>query len=137
MYLEVSDRRTGKTTRLMNNLSKVYNDVKSDKSPNRPLILFVGLNHNYMNEIVLKNHLNVSDFFKIAVDCKSILMAIRGNSNRKIKLFVDEFDGCRGFKEALDELVSVYPEIIADGYFSSSMNGDTIIEKLLPYIDVE
>lgn len=111
MYLEISGRRTGKTTRLIN-------QIYADKNK-YDLQILMGMNYNSLKEI--KNNVKGNNKLKICLSYDSFLETIVGRKN--VRLYVDEFlystafcNNYNGFKMFLD--------VLQDGYFVSSVNTD-------------
>ena len=99
MYLEISDRQTGKSTRLIN---QIYFD--KDKYD---LQILMGMNFNHLKQI--KDKIKRNSKVKICLSYDKLKHLIMNNPNKKIRLHVDEFMYSTAFCNNFNELKTQYP----------------------------
>ena len=127
MYLEISMRQSGKTTRLIN-------QICADKDRFDIQILFVF--SNAYRFTILNRHLITNDNLKVCTSYEALLNLLRTYYKiESVKLYVDEFAYIPEFYNNFNDLLKNYKDIIYDGYFTSTMsadiNGAQIISKLI------
>lgn len=127
MYLEISMRQSGKTTRLIN-------QICADKDRFDIQILFVF--STAYKFTILNRHLIANDNLKVCTSYEALLNLLRiYYKNESVKLYVDEFAYIPEFYDNFNDLLKNYKDIINDGYFTSTMNADIngaqIISKLI------
>ena len=81
MYLDISDRQTGKSTRLIN---QIYFD--KDKYD---LQILMGMNFNHLKQI--KDKIKRNSKVKICLSYDKLKHLIANKTYKKIRLYVDEF----------------------------------------------
>ncbi|MCR5146154.1 MAG: hypothetical protein K6B70_02225 [Clostridia bacterium] len=121
MYLEISSRQTGKTTRLIN---QIYADKhKYD------LQILMGMNFRSLKKT--KSEIKGNNKVKICLSFDSLIETIKSydNSDKKVRvrLYVDEFLWSKAFCNNYKDIKARFePEfnLISNGYFSSSMNSN-------------
>ena len=111
MYLEISGRQTGKTTRLIN---QIYAD--KDKYD---LQILMGINWISLKQI--KNNVKRNNKLKICLSYESFQSETLGKNN--IRLYVDEFLYSTAFCNNFLNFM-LFNDIIQNGYFVSSINTD-------------
>ena len=79
MYLEISGRQTGKTSRLIN-------QIYADKNK-YDLQILMGINYNSLKQI--KNNVKGNNKLKICLSYEAFQCEILGKNN--VRLYVDEF----------------------------------------------
>lgn len=126
MYLEISMRQSGKTTRLVN-------QICADKDRFDIQILFSFSNYNFHN---FNRYLITNDSLKVCTSYKTLLNLLRTHYKiESVKLYVDEFAYVPEFYNNFNDLLKNYKDIIYGGYFTSTMsadiNGAQIISKLI------
>lgn len=114
MYLEISHRQSGKTSRLIN---QIYRDKL-----NYDIQILMGI--NYMSLKFIKSQIRGNTKVKICLSYNSFRSLINENDNKKIRLYVDEFMDSNSFSNSFNEFVNNYYNLIKDGYFSSSLNSN-------------
>lgn len=127
MYLEISMRQSGKTTRLIN-------QICADKDRFDIQILFVF--STAYKFTILNRHLITNDSLKVCTSYKTLLNLLRTHYKiESVKLYVDEFAYIPEFYDNFNDLLKNYKDIIYDGYFTSTMsadiNGAQVISKLI------
>lgn len=125
MYLEISMRQSGKTTRLVN-------QICADKDRFDIQILFTFSNYNFYNS----RYLITNDNLKVCTTYEALLNLLRTHYKiESVKLYVDEFAYIPEFYNNFNDLLKNYKDIINDGYFTSTMsadiNGAQVISKLI------
>jgi hypothetical protein len=111
MYLEISGRQTGKTSRLIN-------QIYADKNK-YDLQILMGINYNSLKQI--KNNVKGNNKLKICLSYEAFQCEILGKNN--VRLYVDEFLYSTAFCNNFLNFKSFY-NIIQNGYFVSSINTD-------------
>lgn len=111
MYLEISGRQTGKTSRLIN-------QIYADKNK-YDLQILMGINYNSLKQI--KNNVKGNNKLKICLSYEAFQCEILGKNN--VRLYVDEFLYSTAFCNNFLNFRSFY-NIIQNGYFVSSINTD-------------
>ena len=115
MRFDISGRRTGKTTRLLNSLV-----IEMIKHPDNT-ILFYTINKVALPEFINKNS-------KIKVNPSSV----RGLPGDKLLLFVDDVNVNALFKRVFEneKIFALYPKLRANSYFSvdAEFNGSFVKE---------
>lgn len=111
MYLEISGRQTGKTSRLIN-------QIYADKNK-YDLQILMGINYNSLRQI--KNNVKGNNKLKICLSYEAFQCEILGKNN--VRLYVDEFLYSTAFCNNFLNFKSFY-NIIQNGYFVSSINTD-------------
>ena len=114
MYLEISHRQSGKTSRLIN---QIYRDKL-----NYDVQILMGI--NFMSLKFIKSQIKCNTKVKICLSYDSVRSLINENDNKKIRLYVDEFMDSNSFSNNFDEFMNNYHNLINDGYFSSSLNSN-------------
>ena len=122
MYLEISSRQTGKTTRLIN---QIYADKhKYD------LQILMGISFISLKKI--KSEIKGNNKVKICLSFNSLIETIglyNNSSDKKLKirLYVDEFlyskAFCNNYKDIKERFEKEF-DLISNGYFSSSINSN-------------
>ena len=102
MYLEISDRQTGKTNRLIN---QIYRDKQ-----NYDIQILMGINHISLKQI--KSAIPKNNKVKICLSYDKLKQTIMGNSNKKIRLYVDEFMFSTAFSNNFDKIKEIFPELL-------------------------
>lgn len=125
MYLEISMRQSGKTTRLVN-------QICADKDRFDIQILFTFSNYNFYNS----RYLITNDNLKVCTTYEALLNLLRTHYKiESVKLYVDEFAYIPEFYNNFNDLLKNYKDIINDGYFTSTMSADIneaqVISKLI------
>lgn len=125
MYLEISMRQSGKTTRLVN-------QICADKDRFDIQILFSFSNYHFYNS----RYLITNDNLKVCTLYETLLNLLKTYyKNESMKLYVDEFAYVPEFYNNFNDLLKNYKDIIYDGYFTSTMsadiNGAQVISKLI------
>ena len=125
MYLEISMRQSGKTTRLVN-------QICADKDRFDIQILFSFSNYNFYNS----RYLITNDNLKVCTTYEALLNLLRTHYKiESVKLYVDEFAYIPEFYNNFNDLLKSYKDIIYGGYFTSTMsadiNGAQVISKLI------
>ena len=125
MYLEISMRQSGKTTRLIN-------QICADKDRFDIQILFSFSNYHFYNS----RYLITNDNLKVCTLYETLLNLLRTHYKiESVKLYVDEFAYIPEFYNNFNDLLKNYKDIIYDGYFTSTMsadiNGAQVISKLI------
>jgi hypothetical protein len=123
MYLEISGRQTGKTTRMIN---QIYAD--KDKYD---LQILMGINYDSLH--IIKKQIKKNTKVKICLSLESFKSTILGYKN--VRLYVDEFlysnAFCNNFEK---DFLPCYKDIITNGYYASSINtgapGSMVFSKL-------
>ena len=110
MYLEISARQTGKSTRLIN---QIYFD--KDKYD---LQILMGMNYNHLK--MIKENVKRNNKLKICCSFDSFKETILGYRN--IRLYVDEFLYSTSFCNNFKEFKNLFYNVIQDGYYVSSIN---------------
>lgn len=111
MYLEISGRQTGKTSRLIN-------QIYADKNK-YDLQILMGINYNSLKQI--KNNVKGNNKLKICLSYEAFQCEILGKNN--VRLYVDEFLYSTAFCNNFLNFRSFH-NIIQNGYFVSSINTD-------------
>jgi hypothetical protein len=111
MYLEISGRQTGKTSRLIN-------QIYADKNK-YDLQILMGINYNSLKQI--KNNVKGNNKLKICLSYEAFQCEILGKNN--VRLYVDEFLYSTAFCNNFLNFKSFH-NIIQNGYFVSSINTD-------------
>jgi hypothetical protein len=111
MYLEISGRQTGKTSRLIN-------QIYADKNK-YDLQILMGINYNSLKQI--KNNVRGNNKLKICLSYEAFQCEILGKNN--VRLYVDEFLYSTAFCNNFLNFKSFH-NIIQNGYFVSSINTD-------------
>ena len=125
MYLEISHRQSGKTSRLIN---QIYRDKL-----NYDIQILMGI--NYMSLKFIKSQIRGNTKVKICLSYNSFRSLINKNDNKKIRLYVDEFMDSNSFSNSFNEFMNNYHHLINDGYFSSSLNVKNVV-NVLPIVGV-
>lgn len=112
MYLEISARQTGKTMRMIH-------QIQYDKREYDVQIL-MGMNLVSLKHI--KKLIKENNKVKICLSYTSLKDLIETHKNKKIRLYVDEFMFNTAFCNNFENILALYPSIINNGYFSSSIN---------------
>lgn len=99
MYLEISDRQTGKSTRLIN---QIYFD--KDKYD---LQILMGMNYNHLKQI--KDKIKKNSKVKICLSYDKLKHLMANKIYKKIRLYVDEFMYSTAFCNNFNELKTQYP----------------------------
>lgn len=136
MYIEIADRRSGKTTRLIKKLKEVYEDTKKNRTSGKaPLIVLMCLSKTSVANILSAHDLVEDDCLKAVCTSEELLNQCRGRADREIHLFVDEFTYNLEFKMFLEDEVRLCDApIICNGYYSSSRcEASGIVGTLLEY----
>ena len=119
MYLEISGRQTGKTTRLIN-------QIYADKNK-YDLQILMGMNFKSLKAI--KKQIIGNNKVKICLSYESLKNLLLGSKIKRVKLYVDEFlfsnAFCNNFKD-IQKFETDY-NLISNGYFSSSLNSEHYI----------
>lgn len=111
MYLEISGRQTGKTTRLIN---QIYADKEK-----YDLQILMGINWFSLKNI--KSEIKRNNRLKICLSYDAFQCEILGKNN--VRLYVDEFLYSTAFCNNFLNFMSFH-NIIQNGYFVSSINSD-------------
>lgn len=114
MYLEISHRQSGKTSRLIN---QIYRDKL-----NYDIQILMGINFTSLKFI--KSQIKGNTKVKICLSYDSFRLLINENDNKKIRLYVDEFMYSNSFSNSFNEFMNNHYHLINDGYFSSSLNSN-------------
>ena len=114
MYLEISHRQSGKTSRLIN---QIYRDKL-----NYDIQILMGINFTSLKFI--KSQIKGNVKVKICLSYDSVRSLINENDNKKIRLYVDEFMYSNSFSNNFHEFMNNYHNLINDGYFTSSLNSN-------------
>lgn len=119
MYLEIGGRRSGKTSRLIN-------QIQFDKD-NYNIQILMGMNNISLKAI--KQKIRHNNKVKVCLSFDSLINILKSydNSDKKIKvrLYVDEFlfstAFCNNYHDIKARLETEF-NLISNGYFSSSIN---------------
>lgn len=114
MYLEISGRQTGKTSRLIN-------QIQFDKD-NYDVQILMGINNNSLK--VIKQKIKHNNKVKVCLSFDSLRLIIANNPHKIIRLYVDEFLYSTAFCNNFEQIEQKYKKLIIDGYFSSSINSN-------------
>jgi F0F1-type ATP synthase alpha subunit len=98
MYLEISDRQTGKTQRLIN---QIYRDKQ-----NYDIQVLMGINQRSLE--MIKREIKQNAKVKICLSYDKLRQLIANNPNKKIRLYVDEFMYSTAFCNNFNELKNEY-----------------------------
>lgn len=113
MYLEISSRQVGKSTRLINQIS-------ADK-PLYDLQIIMGMNLQHCK--CLNKRIKQNNKVKMCLSYDSFINTISRYQNlEKVRLYVDEFMFSTCFCNNFDQLLQHYNSIILNGYYASSFN---------------
>lgn len=107
MYLEISDRQTGKTNRLIN---QIYRDKQ-----NYDIQILMGINYISLKQI--KSAIPKNNKVKICLSYDKLAQTIMGNSNKKIRLYVDEFMFSTAFSNNFDKIKNFFPALLCHRIF--------------------
>lgn len=121
MYLEISGRQTGKTTRLIN-------QIYADKNK-YDLQILMGMNQKSLKFI--KSQIKNNNKVKVCLSFYSLIETLKlydkCDKKLKVRLYVDEFlystAFCNNFKDIKARLETEF-NLISNGYFSSSVNSN-------------
>ena len=116
MYLEISGRQTGKTTRLIN-------QIYADKNK-YDLQILMGMNFQSLKAIKKKIHGN--NKVKVCLSYESLKNLLLGSKINRVKLYVDEFLYSNAFCNNFQDIQRFETDynLISNGYFSSSVNSN-------------
>lgn len=110
MYLEISQRQSGKTTRMIN-------QMYADKNRYDIQIVF-GYSKFYTHRI---QNIHISDNLKSCSTYESLCEILDHYCNdHTVKLYVDEFAYMPEFCNNITHLIKTYRKIVEDGYFTST-----------------
>ena len=123
MYLEISGRQTGKTTRMIN---QIYAD--KDKYD---LQILMGINYDSLH--IIKKQIKKNAKVKICLSLESFKSTILGYKN--VRLYVDEFLYSTSFCNNFKEFKNLFYNVIQDGYYASSINTNT--ERYLIFLELK
>lgn len=115
MYLEISSRQTGKTSRMIN-------QIYADKEKYDVQIL-MGINWNSLK--LIKSKIRRNTKVKICLSFDALRKLLNKCENKKVRLYVDEFlysnAFINNFRQIQEELECKFG-LLSNGYFSSSVN---------------
>lgn len=118
MYLEISHRQSGKTTRLINQIYR-------DKS-NYDIQILMGMNYKSLK--MIKDQIKGNAKVKICLSYESLNeLLICNYSSKRIRLYVDEFMYSTAFCNNFKIIQSNYGLLLSNGYFSSSINSNHVL----------
>jgi hypothetical protein len=115
MYLEISARQTGKTSRMIN-------QIYADKEKYDVQIL---MGMNWISLKSIKSKIKRNSKVKICLSFDAIKKLLTKCEDKKIKLYVDEFLYSNAFINNFKEIQEIYERkffLLSNGYFSSSIN---------------
>lgn len=120
MYLEISSRQTGKTTRMINQIyaDKHLYDIQ----------ILMGMNQNSLR--LIKNKIKGNNKVKICLSFESLRITLSKYNDKKIRLYVDEFLYSTAFVNNYNKIKEAYEckfTLIENGYFSSSINSNAMM----------
>lgn len=136
MYLEIADRRSGKTTRLIKKLKEVYAYAQENNTCGKvPLLVLMGISKTSTMYILKTNDLEEDNYLRVVCTAEELRDQLRGRPDRDIHLFVDEFDYSVAFEEFINGTVKLCEApIICSGYYTSSRRaGSDVVSKLMEY----
>lgn len=116
MYLEISNRQSGKSTRLIN---QIYAD--KDKYQ---LQILMGI--NFISLQIIKKQIKKNNKVKICSSFEAVknIISESGKDISKIRLYVDEFMFSNSFCNNFDNFEKYFKQLLINGYFSSSINSN-------------
>lgn len=114
MYLEISARQTGKTTRLIN-------QIFADKDQFDIQIL-MGMNKKSLD--LIKTQLKNNNKIKICLTFESFKEITKQLTEKPLtaKLYVDQFMWSNIFMDNFKQILNTQKYLLINGYFSSSLN---------------
>lgn len=114
MYLEISARQTGKTTRLIN-------QIFADKDQFDIQIL-MGMNKKSLD--LIKTQLKNNNKIKICLTFDSFKEITKQLTEKPLtaKLYVDQFMWSNIFMDNFKQILNTQKYLLINGYFSSSLN---------------
>ena len=120
MYLEISARQTGKTTRMINQIyaDKHLYDIQ----------ILMGINQNSLK--LIKDKIKGNSKVKICLSFESLRKTLSKYNDKKIRLYVDEFLYSTAFVNNYNKIKETYEckfTLIENGYFSSSINSNAMM----------
>ena len=128
MYLEISGRQTGKTTRMINQIyaDKHLYDIQ----------ILMGMNQKSLK--IIKDKIKGNNKIKICLSFESLRKTLSKYNDKKIRLYVDEFLYSNAFINNYEKIKDNFERsyfLLSNGYFSSSMNSE--ISAVWPEIDLQ
>lgn len=120
MQFDISDRQTGRTTRL---IQQILFDVSSDPNAQLYPIVCVGSKHFAADVFKLLVRFDVQKFVNVCSTSDSIFNCIGSVPKDRIRLYVDDLEYNKPFLRFLKELDLTIPEnqvLISSGYFTAT-----------------
>ena len=120
MYLEISSRQTGKTSRMIN-------QIYADKEKYDVQIL-MGMNWNSLK--LIKSKIKRNSKVKICLSFDALRKLLVNYEDKKIRLYVDEFLYSNAFINNFKEIQEIYERkffLLSNGYFSSSVGSNNYL----------
>lgn len=120
MYLEISARQTGKTTRMINQIyaDKHLFDIQ----------ILMGMNQTSLK--LIKDKIKGNNKVKICLSFDSLIKTLSKYEGKRIRLYVDEFLYSTAFVNnynKIKETLECKFTLLENGYFSSSINSNAVM----------
>lgn len=134
MYLELSERQSGRTTRLIETVVRKYKRIQEDNDLKGWHIVIVCKHVLCVLDLLNKCGVFPLDILTVINGDRPLLQHMRGRDDTKTLLFVDDFDVCLGFKKEIDKLLQNHLPMIQNGYFASTKEENSVAHKLLLFV---